>query len=354
MNPDRKLVTARRISEIRAIPDADSIETAIIDGWPVVVRKNEFKLGDLVLYFEIDAFLPAEDSRFQFIVQSSHRTMGEFYGHHLRTIRLRGQLSQGLVLPLAKFPEIESTVLNALQDGTIADLAIDSMLHVVPYEADIPDDLKDVLKGSLPIILSRAKQERIQNMPHLLSDRAVYERTLKLHGETMTVYHYNGDVGVCGTNWEFKTDADHRMPNLARRIGILDVLRATGRNIAIQGEFMGPAVQKNREGLEWHEFYMFAAYDIDKREYLTPTFRDILYRELLMSIPVKNAALFRQVPVLHSVYRMPSDITMDELLLSVEGPSLNHKHREGEVWTRRDGTASFKAISNKYLLKVKD
>lgn len=352
MNPDRKLVTLRSISELRAIPDADSIETAIIDGWPVVVRKNEFKVGDYVLYFEIDSFLPAEDSRFHFLVQASHRTMGEFYGHHLRTIRLRGQLSQGLVLSLSKFAELEDAVYQAYAG---ADVDFDGLLHVVPYEADIPDDLKDVLKGSLPIILSRAKQERIQNMPHLLSDRyAVYERTLKLHGETMTVYHYNGEVGVCGANWEFKNDADHRMPNLARLIGILDVLRAKGRNLAIQGEFMGPNVLKNREGLEWHEFYMFAAYDIDKREYLTPTFRDALYRELLMQLPVRNAALFRHVPVLHNVYRMPIGTTMEELLLSVEGPSLQHAHREGEVWTRCDGSGSFKVISNKYLLKAKD
>ena len=349
MNPDRKLVTVRVVKSLTPIEGADVIELATIDGWPVVVRKGEFQPGDPAVYFEIDSFLPAEDSRFHFLLKGGCATMGEFHGHHLRTARLQGQLSQGLALPVTKFPD----VMDALQDGTIADLDLDALLHVVPYEADIPDDMKDVAKGSLPIILHRASQERVQNVPEVLNDHdAVYERTMKLHGETMTIYHYNGAVGVCGANWEFKPDADHRMPQLARAMGLYEVLRATGRNLAVQGEFMGPGVQKNREKLVRHEFFTFAIYDIDRREYLPPTARAALYRALREELTPKQADLFHHVPVLADVTRIAPSTTMQDLLLYVEGPSINHAYREGEVWVRRDGKGSFKAISNKFLLKA--
>ena len=102
----RKLVTIREISNIQPIPDADAIEVATVGGWKVVVKKGEFSIGDLGLYFEVDSFLPETDERFQFLMKSGVRTFEGERGHVLRTARLRKQLSQGLILPLQLFPEI--------------------------------------------------------------------------------------------------------------------------------------------------------------------------------------------------------------------------------------------------------
>lgn len=98
---ERKLASVRVINDIQKIPDADMIELAIVDGWKVVVAKNVgHKVGDKVVYCEIDSFLPISDE-FEFLRKSSYKKMGDQEGFRLKTIKLRGQVSQGLILPLS-------------------------------------------------------------------------------------------------------------------------------------------------------------------------------------------------------------------------------------------------------------
>ena len=103
----RSLVTIQRASEITPIPDSDFLEAAKIMGWSCVVKKGEFKEGDLGVYFEVDSFLP-EEERYEFLRASSYRdNVDNGKGFRIRTAKMRGQLSQGLFLSLAKFPELE-------------------------------------------------------------------------------------------------------------------------------------------------------------------------------------------------------------------------------------------------------
>lgn len=97
---NRKLVTIRTIDAIGPIEGADAIEVATIGGWNVVVKKNEVKVGDKVFYFEIDSFLPDGNPAWQFLVDKQGRTFEGKLGHRLRTVKLRGTTSQGLVLRL--------------------------------------------------------------------------------------------------------------------------------------------------------------------------------------------------------------------------------------------------------------
>lgn len=97
---NRKLVTIRTIDAIGPIEGADAIEVATIGGWNVVVKKNEVKAGDKVFYFEIDSFLPDGNPAWQFLVDKQGRTFEGRLGHRLRTVKLRGTTSQGLVLRL--------------------------------------------------------------------------------------------------------------------------------------------------------------------------------------------------------------------------------------------------------------
>ena len=114
-NQDRKLATIQTIKDIQPIPDADAIEVAKVMGWEVVIKKNEYKVGDKVVYFEIDSYLPREP-RYEFLEKSCLRNMpvlGE--GLRLKTIKLRGQISQGLLMPLSAYPEHN---LSKLEVGT--------------------------------------------------------------------------------------------------------------------------------------------------------------------------------------------------------------------------------------------
>lgn len=99
----RKLATVRRVAELLPIPNADAIECAVVDGWKVVVKKGEFRPGDEGVYFEIDSLLPVRDERFSFLAKGA---VGQEYAR-LRTIKLRGQISQGLLLPASTFPELD-------------------------------------------------------------------------------------------------------------------------------------------------------------------------------------------------------------------------------------------------------
>ncbi len=91
---ERKLATIRKIKEILPIEGADAIELAVVDGWKVVVAKNVgHKVGDLIVYCEIDSFLPIREE-FEFLRKSSYKKMGDVEVFRLNTIKLRGQISQ--------------------------------------------------------------------------------------------------------------------------------------------------------------------------------------------------------------------------------------------------------------------
>ena len=87
----RKLATIRTISDIQEIPGADNICVAIVDGWEAVIKKNDFLIGDKIVFVEIDSIVP-ERPEFEFLRSRKFR---------IRTIKLKGQISQGLVLPLS-------------------------------------------------------------------------------------------------------------------------------------------------------------------------------------------------------------------------------------------------------------
>lgn len=89
---ERMLAHVEQIINIQPIPDADKIEVATVLGWKVVIAKSDnFKVGDKVVYIEIDSKVP-ERPEFEFLRDRKFR---------VRTIRLRGQYSQGLILSMS-------------------------------------------------------------------------------------------------------------------------------------------------------------------------------------------------------------------------------------------------------------
>ena len=156
----RKLATVRTVAEIRPIKGADMIVLAVVDGWKCVVKKDEFEAGDTAVYCEIDSFLPVR-SEFEFLRKSSFKRMEDKEGFRLRTVKLRGQISQGLLLPI--------TVLD--RDVKIGE-DVTEELGIEKYEAPIPTCLSGQVVGPFPATVKKTDEERIQN---LATDFASYK-----------------------------------------------------------------------------------------------------------------------------------------------------------------------------------
>lgn len=341
---ERKLASIRRVLEIRNIPNADFIELAIVDGWQCVVKKGEVQVNENVVYFEIDSVLPVTE-KFEFLRKDCYVKNDCVEGFRLRTIKLRKQISQGLVMPMSSFPE--------LTDHKLGDDVTDR-LGIVKFEK--PDVVEahgirvnDSIKP-FPEFIPRTDQERIQNCFHeyieLYQDH-LFEVTLKLDGTSCTLYQNDGVLGVCSRNYEI-SDLEQSTSHYVRIFERFKTkLIETGRNIAIQGEIMGPRIQGNREELEKIEFYAFDVFDIDRQQYMNAIDRQSFLR---FHFPEMS-----HVPVLSSffpLFRKYHDV--ETLLDFADQPSMNHQVAEGLVCKCITyPSKSFKIINNQYLLQEK-
>lgn len=345
----RKLATIRRIVEIRPIEGADNIEVATVDGWDVVVKKGEFEVGDLAVYFEIDSLLPMEPE-FEFLRMSCYRKTAQQEGFKLRTIKLRGQVSQGLLIPL----EIGKTIFYR-RDGMYLTMAwaegldVTNMLGVEKWIENIPVELAGDVEGRFPSFIPRTDEERIQNLTSKWSqwkDQHHFYATEKLDGTSFTCFLKEGEFGVCSRNWQIKETEGNLQWKIARELDLEQKLRGLNRNIAIQGELIGHGIQKNIYNLSKHTINVFSVYDIDAQKYLP-------YLQLIEVV----ANLELSIAPLLFWNKGLSDFSVQDLVQYADDKSvLNPKaDREGiVVRAMEDSSISFKVISNKFLAKQKD
>lgn len=334
----RKLATIRTVNDTRAIERADLIELAVVDGWKCVTKKGEFAVGDAVIYCEIDSFLPVRDE-FEFLRKSSLKTMDEREGFRLRTVKLRGQISQGLLLS----PSILGRKFEVGED-------VSDELGIVKYEAPIPACLGGEVVGGFPGFIARTDEERIQNLAgdyDSFRGKSFYVSE-KLDGTSFTAFAREGEFGVCGRNWQLAEDKKNSHWRVVEAIGLrerLTDLSGNGRALAVQGELVGPGIQSNRYGLKEPTVFVFNIYDIDALAYLDKAEMEAICGQL-------------DLPIVPPLGQMTIPKTMDEMLQLAEGKSqLNPQaEREGLVWVFGSGgdRISFKTISNKFLAKYGD
>lgn len=338
----RKLVTIRTISEIIPIEGADQIEVVKLDGWQCVAKKGEFLAGQKAVYHEIDSFLP-QHPRYDFLTGRGIQTNGDgSKGYRLRTVRLRKQLSQGLALPLSMFPELQEPMPEDLSE----------LLGVTKYEPALPAQLAGQAKGLFPSFLKKTDQERIQNCPWVLQDReSEWEVTQKLDGSSMTAFWSDGEFGVCSRNLELQETEGNTFWQVANRNRMRERLADLGKNIALQGELIGPGIQGNMHGLAQAEFYLFDIWLIDKRRHAS-----IDERAELMAMPqllgIKEAPVL-EFDVTTQVFGGSISVALDYAASVRDKINPANKTPEGVVWKRKDGRESFKIISTKYLLSEK-
>lgn len=332
------MATLRRIDAIHPIPNADAIECAVIGGWKVVAKKGEYQPGDLAVYCEIDSWIP--NALAPFLSKKEPKEYNGVKGERLRTVRLRGQLSQGLLLPLTVLQNDGAWIAGVtVDDGT----DVSDVLGIQKWDVPIPAQLAGQVKGNFPSRIPKTDQERVQNLSKELGQYAyqVFEVTEKLEGSSMTCYMIDNEFGVCSRNMDLKRDENNTFWKVAIELDIEAKLRkARIDNAAIQGELIGPGIQGNIYNLTKHTFHAFDIYDIESGEYLLPESRQAVIKEL--DIP--------HVPVLGYI-ALQAD--MDYLLETAEGKSLlnQDQEREGVVFKHFSVPFTFKVISNKYLLK---
>jgi RNA ligase (TIGR02306 family) len=334
----RALATIETIQEVHPIPNADAIEKVRIRGWQCVAKKGEFQPGDPCVFHEIDSLLPIVP-QYDFLAKGNPpkkmmlENGTEIEGYRLRTVVLRGAISQGLALPLKTFPNLA---------GVPKGSDVTSLLNICLYEPPIPEELRGVLRGAFPGFIPKTDELRVQN---ILGDLQSYQgqhfsSTVKIDGSSSTIYKTDDDFGVCWRRWDLIESDDHPYWKLSHQYNLRDRLP---KGYAVQAEGAGEEISKNRHKLKGQDLYVFYVFDINKYRYL----------ELNESIDFCKDIGLKMVPVFSEDFIMGH--THEELLALADGPCpLNPKvPREGLVF-RLSGSnpkISFKIISNAYLVK---
>ena len=336
----RKLASIQEIIGFEAIPDADRIVLAKVMGWSAVVKKDEFKLGDKCVYFEVDSFLPMED-KYAFLAGNSYKNnefMGE--GYRIKTQRLRGCLSQGLIMPLSI-------------DSRLNDLAVETdvteLLGIRKWEIPEVQGGAGVAVGYKPYGIPTTDELRVQSYDRLreaLLGKSYYITT-KMDGTSMTVFYKDGDIGVCSRKDRLKDTEDNKYWKVAKQYNLIEKLNELGKNIAIQGEFCGHGIQKNRLRLMKPKYFVFDIVDLDTGLYMgledIKKYVDILGLDM---VPVEEIG-------------ENFNYTTEELLEKSKGKYESGLDKEGIVvrpinveYNRKyQRRLSFKVLNNDFLLK---
>jgi RNA ligase (TIGR02306 family) len=326
----RKLASVQKIKFLESIEGADAIEKGTVLGWQLVVKKGEFQVGDLCVYLEIDSLLP-DKPEFEFLKSR---------GMRIKTIKLRGQVSQGICFPLTILPKDMKP-----EEG----LDVTEIIGVKKYEPPIPASLAGTVKGKMPGFMSKTDEPRVQIYQEVL-DQYIGTKCYiaeKLDGSSVTYYINNGEFGVCSRNLELLETDENTLWKVARVLKIEEKLRSLNGNFALQGELVGEAIQKNTLKLRGQTAYFFNFFDIDQHRYFDfEEFQSTLEKLELPS-----------VPILERDFSLHNDINQWVEFSEAKSAINPDGWREGIVIRPlkeiRDtsGRVSFKAVNPKFLLK---
>jgi RNA ligase (TIGR02306 family) len=328
----RKLASIQRILDVSPIEEADTIETVQVLGWQVVARKDDFKPDDLCVYVEIDSVLP-DRPEFDFLRKAKFR---------VKTIRLRGQISQGICFPLSILPNGEYSVGDDVTD----------IIGVEKWEPSVPIQLRGIMKRFRPHWIRKTDEPRLQSFPEVLEEirgLSLYI-TRKDDGTSFTAYLKDGEFGVCSRKVDLKENDDNTYWKMARKLNLEEKLSSLPFNAAIQGELVGPQIQGNRLGLKEHELRIFNVWNIDEQKFLDfePFIETVLLKLRL-----------DPVSIIEYGYIHEKSHDVKTFLEMARGTYPNGQPREGivirpmvEQYSKAlEGRLSFKVINNDFLLK---
>jgi hypothetical protein len=358
----RKLASIREIKEIHPIPNMDRIELAIIDGWQVIVKKGEYNIGDLTIYCEIDSILP-EKPEFEFLRDKKFR---------IKTMKLRGTLSQGICFPLTIIPNKNYKIGDDVTD-IIGIKKYESLSETEDTESKDKNKYKNPViqyllrfsifrklllskrkKYNFPDFISKTDETRIQNMTHLLNNKNIeYVVREKIDGQSGTFVVKKGktlfgkinyEYIVCSRNLRLKNKEMSRSYwKVSEKYNIEKILidlvdRLNVEWVAIQGECIDTNVQGNKYNIKEADLYVF--------NLITPNgkIECLVGEEMLAQYGLKWC------PLIDKNYVLPD--TVDELAKLVTGNSMLYPTlREGFVFRNYEKNISFKMVSPDFLIK---
>lgn len=377
---ERVMAHIELINNITPIEGADNIEVAHVLGWQIVVRKAEnYSVGNKIIYVEIDSRCPSTAEWAQFLAPRNYR---------VKTIKLRGQISQGLILPMSILPPGQYVVgqdvakvlgIEKIQDDYVAPTVTPEQR----MKSKRPDLFKKkwfktmmkyewFRKAAFKLMFRRAPKEgrfptqfefvkktdeiRVQSWPEVLEHKEPMIVSEKLEGSSGTFIlerkhgkHYKFYVcsrNVCQTSEAKKCFYDENIYwIIANKYDIRDKLarlmntHPDWKYCAVQGEIIGPKICGNIYELKDYDFYVFNFIDSQSGRYGSLAAKDL----------IENNGL-KFVPIFSSDYILPNSV--EEMLEYADGTStIFPTMREGLVIRSQQGDISFKAVSNKYLLK---
>lgn len=338
----RKLASIQYIHYITPIEGADRIECVHVLGWQCVANKGQFQVGDSCVYMEVDSFLPICE-QFEFLRSNSYRKselLGE--GFRLKTLNFRGQISQGLVQPLSILPEGEYQVGDDVTE----------LLRIKKWEVEERVTSSGTVIGDFPDGIPKTDELRVQSYPELINEFKqvpMYYISTKMDGTSVTMYWKAGQFGVCGRNYEYADDGKCAMWDYAHEHKIAEKLKEYHvPDIAIQGEFCGAGIQKNRLKLVRPEWYVFTVIDLaTRRRYSLESMQKLCEDLELNMVPVEEVK---------NVFDYDS---IEILLERAKGKYASGMNKEGIVIRPTEpvyspiieGPLSMKVINNDYLLK---
>ena len=332
----RRLVTLRKVKDIKPIEGADRIEAYLVDGWWVVDQKGKYNIGDDVLYCEIDSWIPHDIAPFLSKGKKPREYEG-VVGERLRTIRLKGQLSQGLLL--------DTSLIDEYGWAWDKDIDYSEMLGVIKWEAPVPVQLSGKVKGNFPSFFPKTEQQRIQNLSNEdLQD--VFEVTEKLDGTSVSFYLHDGVFGVCSRNWDLEETEENLYWQVARREQVEERMREYQlEGFVLQGEIVGYGIQNNKYSIYVPTVYIYSVYHIPSASYVS----GFAAQELADVLELKYVPVVGITPVASGQYTIEDFI---EYANKAKSFLKDGALAEGYVFkSLTNPNKSFKVISNEWLLK---
>lgn len=344
--PDRCMAQIVKIVSLETIRKAEKVELATVLGWQCVVRKNEFKVGDLAVYISLDSVLDPQNPHFTFL-----------QGDRLRTRKIFGCVSQGLLGPLTWLPS--TLCASTVKEGDDVTSSLPLKKYVPPMEMSIYEsETKDKASLPFPTFVPRTDEERIQNMPSV-TERLIGQPviiTRKEDGTSITLCYCNGTFIICTRNNAIDRKLEPT-PNTRPYLDIakkhdleakLKAMVGESVNIAIQAELVGPKINGGKVKVKENELRVYNVWDIENMCYLPwEKVTDICAKLELKTVPLVYAGPYKSDWNVATLLTMAEDTKLDYVPGSpAEGIVVKTNHT-GKERPR----VSFKVISRRFLLK---
>jgi len=327
----RKLASVQKIGKLEPIEGKDRIELATIQGWKVIVGKDDFKVGDLVVYIQYDTILPVT-ADFEFLGARCYSK--KYNGFRIRNMKMGNVFSEGIVFPLKILPKSGASMYIEGYDAS-------DILGVQKYDIE-----GMTAKIGYPTEITRADEANIQVAYSILKDKSyLYYLSEKLEGQAACYYvNSAGEFKVYSHNLCLGERSDNNWWNIAIKFDIEKKMKGYMKNhkvksMSLMGEIVGPKIQKNIYGLSSLDFYVYSIEDIiAKNKFGFKDLYEVFHEETGLKI----------VPLIAKETKLPDSV--NTILESCVGESLLKKgvKREGIVWRRMDGGKGFKAKSKEY------